>query len=275
MEQKMVRQGYELSKLALPTGRKARNFFLNNFGFVKGGKIALCVIGVHAAFFCSAQKDVMYNNQQWLQYVNQWKLSEKKMMYTDVSFRRINELKDWSQITFRTGLGYDVKEKLQGVTGVACFTFYTKNKLSRIELRPYQELNTTQTFGKVSVQHRLRVEARYFRHVKDGEVTSEDNFNWRFRYRIFTSTPVVKLSATNEDCLLLLNVGDEVFINAGNEITYNLFDNNRLLVGVTCQCNKTLSFSAAYINQFGQRAAAGTYENSDILTLGITQKMGK
>lgn len=222
---------------------------------------------------CNAQKKVTHDNQQWLQYYNHLKLSEKLTLYTDMSLRRINSLKDWSQITFRTGLGYSLTQNLQGVTGFACFTSYTQNKLGRIEFRPYQEINSTQPFGKVSIQHRFRLEARYFRNVTDGEITLTSNFNFRFRYRLYSSTPILKLSDTKTDRKLLLNISDEVFINAGKEITYNVFDNNRLLIGVTYQQSSNLSFFLGYINQFGQRSRPATYENSDIINVGITHKI--
>src|SRR4030095_10592094 len=84
-------------------------------------------------FLCNAQKKVVYDNQQWLQYFNQLKFSEKLTLYTDMSLRWINNFNYWSQITFRTGLGYSLAQNLHGITGIACFTFYTENKLSRIE----------------------------------------------------------------------------------------------------------------------------------------------
>jgi hypothetical protein len=224
-------------------------------------------------FFCNAQKKVIYNNQQWFQYLNQLRFSERLTLHTDISLRRINDFNDWSQITFRTGLGYSLTQNLQGITGIACFTSYTQNKLSRIELRPYQEINSTQTFGKVSIQHRFRIEARYFRKVSEGEITDTSNFNFRFRYRLYSSTTILQLSEAKQDRKLLLNIGDEIFINAGKEIVYNVFDNNRFLAGVTYQHSNNLSFTFGYINQFGQRSLPATYENSDILTLAISQKI--
>lgn len=223
--------------------------------------------------FCNAQKSTAYNNQQWLQYYNQLKLSGKLTIYSDFSLRKINNFEDWSQITFRTGLGYRITQNLQGITGFAFFTFYTQNKLSKIEFRPYQEVNTLQLFGKVSVQHRFRIEARYFIKIYEGATTSITNFNFRFRYRLFCAVPISKLSATKPERKLLLNIGDEIFINAGKEITYNMFDNNRFLIGLTLQYNNNFSFSFAYINQYGQRNKPAAYEHSDILTLGITHKI--
>lgn len=225
------------------------------------------------SFYCKAQKNITYTNQQWLQYYNQLKFSTELTLYTDLSVRRMNNFNDWSQITFRTGAGYQLTQNLQGVTGIACFGFYTKNKRSKIEFRPYQEINSTQSFGKISVQHRLRVEARYFRKITDGVITSASDFNFRFRYRLYCSVPVLKMSESITDRKLLLNLGDELFINAGKEITYNMLDNNRLLVGLTFQYNNNLSFTFGYINQFGQRSSQAAYENSDIFTFGIIQKI--
>jgi hypothetical protein len=222
---------------------------------------------------CSAQKKVIHDNQEWLQYYNQLKFSEKLILYTDISLRRINNFNDWSQITFRTGLGYSLIENLQAITGLAFFTFYTQNKLSKIELRPYQEFSTLQTFGNVTFQHRFRAEARYFRNVKAGEISDTTDFNFRFRYRLYSLIPIIPGSDSKPNRKLFLNLGDEIFINAGKEILYNMFDNNRFIIGTTYQHDNNLSFSLGYINQFGQRNNPATYENSDILTLGIIQKI--
>ena len=236
-------------------------------------KSIISILFLSMTFYCNAQKIVSHNNQQWIQYYNQLKLSEKLTLYSDVSLRRINNFNQWSQVTIRTGIGYPLTENLQVVTGFACFNFYNNNKPSRIEFRPYQEVNTSQNLCNVAVQHRLRVEARYFRKISDGVITSQSNFNFRFRYRLYCGIPLVKLSASNPDKKLLLNIGDEIFINAGKEIIYNMLDNNRLLLGSTFQINKYLNISFTYTYQFGQRNSPSTYEHSDIYWLGIIHKL--
>ena len=227
-----------------------------------------------ATFFCNAQKDISHTNQQWLQYFNQLKLSSKLTLFSDMSLRKIDNFSTRSQITFRTGLGYTITKNLQGVTGIGFFATYNKNNISRIEYRPYQEVSTSQLFGKVSVQHRLRIEARYFRLVSDvSAIDSTSSFNFRFRYRLLCSIPVSKLSVDKPDRNLSLNIGDEIFINAGKEIVYNVFDNNRFILGTTFQYNNKLSFTFSYINQFRQLPIPQKYEQSNIFTLGLTQKL--
>ena len=235
--------------------------------------IIISALLLSTTFFCKAQNKVVRNNQQWIQYSSQLKLPEKFTLLTDVSLRRINDFKQWSQVTFRTGAGYNLNENTQAVIGIALFTFFQNDDLSRFEIRPYQEINTTQRFGKVSLQHRFRLEERYFRKISDGIITSESAFNFRFRYRLFCAIPLLSLSKSNPDKKMLLNISDEIFINAGKEIKYNMLDNNRLSAGLAFQPHKNLNISFTYTYQFGQRNAPSTYEHSDIFWIGIIHKL--
>lgn len=223
-----------------------------------------------------AQKSITRNNQQWVQYFNQLKMSDKTTLYTDVSIRRANVMKDMSLLTFRTGIGYNLTNNIQGITGLACFTTYSENKASRIEFRPFQDFNTTSALGKLTILHRLRLEARYFRKITEGKITTDDNFNFRFRYKLTLAIPVAKLSSTDADKKLFLNLADEIFINAGKEITYNMFDNNRYTSGVALQLSKSFNMSLNYIYQFGQRYTSSTsyaYEHTDIILLSFVHKL--
>ena len=223
--------------------------------------------------FLFAQKTVYYNNQQWLQYYNQLLVSKKFTLLSDVSLRRIHHLDYWSQITFRTGNGYPLSGQFNGASGFACFTFYYKDNFNKIEFRPYQEINSKQKFERFSLEHRLRAEFRYFRHVLDNKITTDESFNFRFRYRLFCSIPIINFAEKNPGRKILLNIGDEIFINAGRQITYNMFDNNRLLLGTAIQFNEDLIISFTYTNQFGQRNGPAFYENSDIIWIGIIHKL--
>lgn len=237
-------------------------------------RFGICVFFLLTAFFCQAQKTVLHTNYQWVQYFNQFRFSKNLTLFSDVSFRTIDTFSELSQITFRTGLGYPVTSSLSAVTGFACFTTYGANsQLGRIEFRPYQDVNLAQPLGRITVLHRVRAEARYFRSIADGAITSNSSFNFRFRYRIFCAIPIANLSETNPARRLLLNIGDEIFINAGKEIKYNTFDNNRFILGSTIEYNPNLSFTLNYMYQYGHRNAAELYESSDIFTFVIVQRV--
>lgn len=229
------------------------------------------VIGL--SFDTFSQKTVTKNNQQWLQYYNQFELSDKAILFSDASIRRINYFQQWSQITARVGLGYALHQNIKAVTGFALFTFFNSDQLNRIEFRPYQEFNSTTNYTKVIVQQRIRTEFRFFNEIVDNTITPDKSFNVRFRYRLFCNIPIISVSKAYDYRILMLNVADEVFINAGNEIVYNMFDNNRLQFGLSLQALENLNFSFTYTFQFGQRNGAGLYEQSDILSLALLHKI--
>ncbi|HZX74546.1 MAG TPA: DUF2490 domain-containing protein [Cyclobacteriaceae bacterium] len=237
--------------------------------------VTVSLLFLSTSFFCQAQKIVLHTNYEWFQYFNQFRFSKKLTLFSDVSIRSTDKFAELSQFTFRTGIGYPVTSKLTAVTGFACFTTYAGNySLGRIEFRPYQDVNLMQLLGKVSLSHRFRAEARYFKTISDGAIiASGSSFNFRFRYRLFCAIPIAKLSVTNSSRRLLLNVGDEIFINAGKQITYNTFDNNRFILGSTVELNPNLSFTLNYMYQYGHRNADGLYESSDIFAFVIAQRV--
>jgi len=237
-------------------------------------KIFFCIPILLESYFCHAQKTVLHTNYQWVQYFNQFRFSKNVTLFSDVSFRTIDTFSELSQVTLRAGLGYPLTSSLSAVTGFACFTTYGKNsQLGRIEFRPYQDINLVQPLGRITILHRLRTEARYSRLITDGAIASNSSFNFRFRYRIFCSLPIANLSQANPARRLLLNIGDELFINAGKEITYNTFDNNRFILGSTIECNPNLSFTLNYMYQYGHRNAPELYESSDIFTFVIVHRV--
>ena len=79
----------------------------------------------------------------------------------------------------------------------------------------------------------VRIDERFRTKVVDGELTNSYNFNWRFRYNIAFTFPLKGKVVQAKTPFLFFN--DEIFINAGQNIVYNYFDQNRLFVGLGYQ----------------------------------------
>jgi len=220
-----------------------------------------------------AQKTIEYNNQQWMAYNNQLKLSKKLTLFSDFGMRRTNYFEQFSQITMRTGLGYPIYGNIQGLTGFACFQTFRENKLTRIELRPFQDISTNQNLGKITLHNRIRIEARHFNDLATGEVESRSSFNFRFRYRILFGIPFLNIPTKNNDSKLIFNIGDEIMINAGKQIVYNVLDNNRLLIGATYQVRENISFIFLYNFQIGRNNMPASFRQSDIFWLVLQHKI--
>lgn len=214
---------------------------------------------------------MQYNNQQWLQYYTLVALNERWTLTADAGLRRIDHFSEWAQTLVRAGINYRVAAQAHTGIGWALFYFYQNNQHTRSEIRPYHELGTKQEWGNSTLQHRLRTEFRFFRHTNLGNNNFGNSFNVRFRYRLYFTTPLMKVSNRYPGRQLLLNVGDELFINAGKQIVYNAFENNRLLLGATLQWNENLGITCNYNFQYGQRALPGSFEHSNIVWLSMLQ----
>lgn len=219
------------------------------------------------------QKTVNKVNEQWMQYYNQTKLNDKWTLNGDIGFRWRDGFDENSLYIVRVGANYKFNKTMGIAAGIAHLGFYAEDKINRLEIRPYQEFNMTNTSGKVSVLHRFRVEERIFYPVIDGKILSTNDFNFRFRYRFMLNIPVFNLSSKDADQKVYLNLGDEIMINAGKNIVYNTFDQNRILIGANFQVDKNLGLALTYNNQFSATKKAANYNHTNVIWLQITQKI--
>jgi hypothetical protein len=205
--------------------------------------------------FFGQQKSIEYNNQQWLHYYNQSKITEKWTFLGDFGYRWKNNFSEKTQYIVRIGAGFQLNSTISLNAGIAYLGTYKGDEIYRTELRPYQDLVVKNKYLKATIEHRIRAEQRFFK----TKSTGADNFNFRFRYRWMTTIPVITFNAENPYKKLSINIGDEIFINAGKEIVYNVFDQNRLLIGATMQFNKKWALSFTYNHQRSAKNTPAKY----------------
>lgn len=123
------------------------------------------------------------NTGNWLIYMGDYKINKKWNIHNEFQFRNYNMLGDVEQLLLRTGLGYNLTENnnnaLIGYAYIYSEPYITNtdNKTSINEHRLYQQFITRQSFGRVGLQHRYRLEERFF----------SDDIRIRFRYFLATN----------------------------------------------------------------------------------------
>jgi hypothetical protein len=231
--------------------------------------LLLCVSMIAVA----QQKTVKHGNQQWVQYYGQAKLGEKFTLQADGGYRAADGFKTSVQYIARAGMAYSITPQIQVAAGFANLGFYASGKINKREFRPYEELLIKNTFKRFQITHRYRIEERFFNLVSDGKIERPGTFNFRFRYLMMAAIPLFKLSKSNNNAQFLLNIGDEIFFNAGEKIVYNVFDQNRLIISPTLQCNKNFSISFTWNNQFASANSPATYNHTNVLWLQVRQTL--
>lgn len=181
----------------------------------------------------------------WFIYFGNQKINQKWNWHNEVQYRNFNFIGDTNQMLLRTGIGYNLSENNNNVLlgyGYINTKRYVPNsdlKTQTNENRIYQQFITKQTFGRLNIQHRYRVEERFLK----------DDFQMRFRYFLGINLPINKPKL--EKNAFYLAAYNEVFVNKIKP----LFDRNRLYGALGYVIDKNFKIEAGFMAQ--------TQENSN------------
>ncbi len=236
---------------------------------MKGHFIYIIVLIAFAlnSFSQSVTPTILRDNQLWLGYYNSLVFNSKWSMNSDMQFRTKNEMKHYSQALIRSDVSYKLKDRITISVGLAHFRYFITDEKTRGEWRPWQELKLTDKTGICKIIHRLRVEQRFNETFKNSEATNDYQFNFRFRYKFDLRYPILKEKEEGNNVYAL--IGNEVMINAGNSITYNYFDQDRLYVGINYEVNKKLSLQLQYMHVWQQGSNGLTLNSNEVIRFNI------
>lgn len=174
----------------------------------------------------------------WIIYFGNKQFNSKWNLHHEVQYRNYNAIGDLEQLLLRTGVGYNLTESnnnvLLGYGFILSENYLTDDiKAQTQEHRIYQQFITKQRFGRISFQHRYRIEERFI----------EDIFRMRFRY--FLSTNIALNHKEMVDKTLYLSGYNEIFLNT----TGTIFSRNRIYGGLGFKVNKSVRFELGYMTQ--------------------------
>lgn len=175
----------------------------------------------------------------WFIYFGNKSINKKWNWHHELQYRNYNIAGDLEQLLIRTGIGYNLTENnnnlLLGYGFILSEPYIatTNEKTSTREHRLYQQFITRQSFGRVNLQHRYRIEERFL----------ETDFKMRFRYFLAVNIPVNKKQMTPG--AVYASAYNEVFLNAENPV----FDRNRIYGAVGYMINKKFRAEAGFMTQ--------------------------
>jgi hypothetical protein len=139
------------------------------------------------------------------------------------------------------------------------------------ELRIAPQVILTQNIGRVRFDNRLRYEFRWIgqnQSVDDHSSLysgdfSNTTFRERFRYQFKMTIPINH--AKMDDKTLYVQAYDELFVNMGEKVgNTNLFDQNRVMVGLGYKFNKFVTAEAGFMQQSIYRFNNTNKDNVDL-----------
>ena len=233
-------------------------------------------------FFCfiifngkgQTTKNVQHLNEVWFAYFNQIRISEKWGTWTDFQLRTKEDfLNKFSVGIIRVGLTYYLSNTVKLTAGFAWANYFPQDNhkhISQPERRPWQQVQWDAHYGRKRMVHWVRLEERY-RHkiLNDSTLAHGYNFNYRLRYNWRYELPFDKKGIEPGAVSLIIN--DEINVNAGKQIVYNYFDQNRFYTGLKIQVTPVSNVQFGYLNIFQQLASGNQYKIVNAIRLSWYQ----
>lgn len=214
------------------------------------------------------------NTNAWLMYFGNHKFASQWGLHAEVQWRRHDVFAEDQQLLLRTGVDYYLKDNSRVTVGYAFVKTYPYGDFPVAnafpEHRTWQQFLTTQTFSKVKLSHRYRLEQRHIGNAATGEMKG-GRYENRVRYMAKLVVPITK--GKNP---IFVSAYDEIFVNFGKEVAYNIFDQNRAYAAVGFTISPTVKLELGYLYQLVQLRSLdmttqpkNKIENNHTLQIGV------
>lgn len=226
--------------------------------------LGLCSCSLNA--LCQ-EKQIEYREQTWFGYFNQTRFTKHSGLWLDLHLRFTEDfIKEKSVGLSRIGYTYYAGDaKLTAGYAYAMHYAHGTNKLP--EHRLWQQVQWTEKKKHFLLMQWIRLEER-FRTLPDESGSNDtDSFNYRARYNIAFSIPLVGKQLEKGTPFLFIN--NELHVNFGKEIVVNYFDQNRLFAGLAYQFASHSNVQLGYMYVFQQTPVENAFVHIDAIRLFV------
>ena len=134
------------------------------------------------------------------------------------------------------------------------------------EYRISMRIENEQKFLRFNYSNRYSLEYR----MRDLMYNGEYKPNWRARYQFRLEKPFLNILSKNKPVSVF--VADEIFIQFGSAVKSNpnIFDQNRISLGMGYEVIKNIKLSASYLNIIQQRISGKDIDNAHALWIVLS-----
>jgi hypothetical protein len=223
-----------------------------------------------ATFGQAPGKHVHSREQLWFGYFNQTRFTNKVGMWLDIHYRTTDSFADRPFLfMIRPALTYFIKDNLRVNVGYTFASHFPGKGLSttRYEHRPWQQIWWNQKYSGLTTLQWLRLEQRFNEKVVSDEKIDGYNYVFRVRYNFSFFIPLKGKELSPKTPFLAF--ANEVFLNFGDNVVYNTFDQNRLFGGVGYQFTSHLNAQLGYMNVYQQEGSGNNYLSTHAIRLFV------
>lgn len=215
-------------------------------------------------------KHIETREQLWLAVFNQSRFHKHWGTWLDVHYRITgNFVNRRMQFIFRPALTYFVTDDFRASLGYALVSHYPAEGFEtvRTEHRPWQQVWWNQKYSGFSTVQWIRLEQRFNERVVADVKEDGYNYNFRVRYNLGFTIPMKGVVVSGKTPFVAIS--NEFFVNFGDRVVYNTFDQNRFFAGFGYAFTPHLNAQLGYMNVYQQEASGNNYVSSHTLRLFI------
>lgn len=234
-------------------------------GFTSGLMMVLLLILTDNSLLQAQTKSINTQYQSWFSVNSTLKVSPRWSVIADLHTRRNHFMADNSFYFARTGVQYTVDNNLTVAAGYGHLWAYpTTRDWHSIahENRIYQQVQYSSKWKTVTILQRLRNEQRWQQKMVNDAYSGQLRFTDRVRYLLSMTIPVFKNKK-----LPALALADELCLQAGKEVVYNTFEQNRFFIGIKEQLRPDLSFDMGYMRVYQQKKSGYEFDRNHTFRL--------
>lgn len=170
------------------------------------------------------------NQHAWFSYFGDHPVSKRWELHLEGQWRRHDLGLKWQQLLLRPGVNFELNPSVILTAGygfVDTFQYGDYPTAYRFpEHRLFEQVLVKHKVGKLDLQHRYRLEQRFFGVRSDQAINRIDSSRYENRFRYLTRVNI-PLTA---DKKYYIGTFDEFFLNFGKNVAANVFDQNRAYV---------------------------------------------
>jgi len=215
-----------------------------------------------------AQHNTEHTNVIWAGYNNTIRFTKNWSLVSDVQLRTKDWADKWLLYDVRSGLSYNINEKITVTGGLALFRnaqYESKQFFFKNEWRPWEEISYQLKLKKINLIQRLRTEQRFLQKVVNNKKTDNYQYIFRLRYRFELQFPL------KENTINLL-AGNEVMVNPGYINNTLFFDQNRTSAGINFKLNSNSGLQAQYVKIFQWHSNTSILEDQNVYRINFIQQ---
>lgn len=235
---------------------------------LRAAALGLCLLAlpIRSAAQETPEKEVIQQQQLWLGYMSQTRVTDKFALWLDGHF--VPE----AFFVARTGLTWRATDRLLLTGGYAYLGLSVPGGLTadlkRTEHRPWaQGVYTSRIVDDFKLIQRVRYDARYRRQVDAGALAPGFGLTHRVRFMVGLRHNMEYLRFA-KDFLPYLTLSNEALLNFGPEVVFNHLDQNRITAAAGLS-RKGFSVQLGYMNRFVQLPAGDRFVMNHTLVVWV------